>query len=438
SQIRVLKEPVDFYQTILDNIRTAQKRICIATLYVGNEQHELANELAEALRRQPELQIDILMDYNRGTRGLIQQQNSKASSKALQKSGASSVELLARILSATPDAEDRVRVSLYRSPAITSLHRQLVPPRWIEGIGVQHMKGYVFDDNIILSGANLNSEYFTTRQDRYMVFEQHSELADYFCGLAKAYSSVSPKVKLNKSKESGIEFVEPENETVAETKRLVDAHTAKWIATAPKAESLDTVVIPCLQAGPLNIRQDEETMTKLLQSFDSSASAGRPRIVLSTAYFNVASFLETLILSCRHATFDMLTASPEANGFYKARGISGHIPTAYSLFLKTFMKRIRRSNRDADFTVSEYKRDGWTFHGKGLWLYANQCDNGGDTKDEPEMTIIGSSNYGTRSYERDTEMQAIVITSNTDLRRQLATEVKDLMAHSSRATLEEL
>jgi len=34
----------------------------------------------------------------------------------------------------------------------------------------------------------------------------------------------------------------------------------------------------------------------------------------------------------------------------------------------------------------EYKRDKWTFHAKGVWIYENG-------KDDPNLTVIGSNKY---------------------------------------------
>jgi len=39
-----------------------------------------------------------------------------------------------------------------------------LPARYKEGIAVSHIKAYVFDDTVILSGANLSNDYFTNRQ----------------------------------------------------------------------------------------------------------------------------------------------------------------------------------------------------------------------------------------------------------------------------------
>ena len=41
---------------------------------------------------------------------------------------------------------------------------RLLPPRMNEVVGVSHLKAYIFDDDVLLSGANLGEQYFTCRQ----------------------------------------------------------------------------------------------------------------------------------------------------------------------------------------------------------------------------------------------------------------------------------
>jgi CDP-diacylglycerol--glycerol-3-phosphate 3-phosphatidyltransferase len=38
----------------------------------------------------------------------------------------------------------------------------------------------VFDNNVLITGANLSEDYFTDRQDRYMVIQDCEPLADWF------------------------------------------------------------------------------------------------------------------------------------------------------------------------------------------------------------------------------------------------------------------
>ena len=54
-----------------------------------------------------------------------------------------------------------------------------------EVIGVCHLKAYVFDDDVLISGANLSTTYFTKRQDRYYLFKQAANVAMFVRSLVK-------------------------------------------------------------------------------------------------------------------------------------------------------------------------------------------------------------------------------------------------------------
>ena len=69
---------------------------------------------------------------------------------------------------------------------------------------------------------------------------------------------------------------------------------------------------------------------------------------------------------------ELITASPAANGFFNAKGVSGLIPHAYSLLEQRTWRRLNRAwARDSDSSASrvllEYERSGWEFHSKGMW-----------------------------------------------------------------------
>ena len=68
---------------------------------------------------------------------------------------------------------------------------------------------------------------------------------------------------------------------------------------------------------------------------------------------------------------ELITASPAANGFFNAKGVSGLIPNAYSLLEQHTWQRLNRAwSRDrsspASRVLREYDRPGWEFHSKGI------------------------------------------------------------------------
>jgi CDP-diacylglycerol--glycerol-3-phosphate 3-phosphatidyltransferase len=60
-----------------------------------------------------------------------------------------------------------------------------------EVFGIHHMKFYIFDNDVIITGANLSEDYFTTRQDRYFIIKNAPELANYICDLLGIYNYFS-------------------------------------------------------------------------------------------------------------------------------------------------------------------------------------------------------------------------------------------------------
>ena len=75
-------------------------------------------------------------------------------------------------------------------------------------------------------------------------------------------------------------------------------------------------------------------------------------------------------------------AHPRANGFYGANFPAGGIPHAYTLIARKFFDAVAASGQCDRIKLLEYLRDGWTFHGKGLWYSA-----AGD--ESPIATMIG-------------------------------------------------
>lgn len=176
ASIHRIESPRQFYGLLKNKISQAKRRIFLATLYVGKEERELAYFLCRALARNPALQLTLLMDAMRATR---------ESPKSV-----SSASLLSHLATMFPDQVD---IRLYSTPLIRpgSFKSRLLGKRFNEGFGLQHMKIYGFDDDIIMSGANLSRDYFTRRKDRYILIHQHAPLADYLHSLILLISRFS-------------------------------------------------------------------------------------------------------------------------------------------------------------------------------------------------------------------------------------------------------
>ncbi|KAJ2888781.1 CDP-diacylglycerol--glycerol-3-phosphate 3-phosphatidyltransferase [Coemansia aciculifera] len=178
----------------------------------------------------------------------------------------------------------------------------------------------------------------------------------------------------------------------------------------------------------LGITQDEDHMREFFQLTDSYARRYGCRNLMASAYFNFSDFHKHSVLD-NASRWDLLVASPQANGFYTATGISRYIPDMYSIIEHQFLKAARLDGR-TDISVEEYSRDQWTFHGKGVWCYLDQK--------LPQLTMIGSPNYGYRSIYCDLETQITLIPGSSVNQQQLQTDLHEealsLLSHSKMVT----
>lgn len=419
--IRILSKPTQFYVTLIDMIRRAQTRIFISSLYLGSSESELISALTEALLKKPELEVHMLFDLNRSTRP----------------GSLSTAKLLVPLINQFPE---RVHVSFFRSPNLRGLLAKLVPPRFNEGWGTWHAKIYGVDNEVMISGANLNQSYFTDRQDRYIHFTEQHNLSQYCFDFIQTVSGFSFKLL---PPESGA-FLGPhstrENEYTI-TWPTPEIHPHDIHSTAELALNAlqntyrqkrtdihpdKVIMFPLIQAGQFNIRDEERTLTMLFEHLDTLPKTNRPLLDLTSGYFGLYKEYQDLILrssiECR-----IVASSPRANGFYGSRGVSGRIPEGYTLLEQRFMSAVQRAGRESGVQLNEWEREGWTYHAKGIWLSSGEGAS-------PLLTLFGSTNLNSRSAHIDTELSFLMLAPDTfaaeALRRQLGDEIGNLRAHS--------
>ncbi|XP_048345752.1 CDP-diacylglycerol--glycerol-3-phosphate 3-phosphatidyltransferase, mitochondrial [Sphaerodactylus townsendi] len=435
SHVKVLSSPSEFYELMKGQIKMAKKRVVLASLYLGTGplEQELVDCIETTLERSLQacdssnLSVSILLDFTRGSRGA---KNSRT--------------MLLPLLRRFPE---QVRVSLFHTPNLRGLLRLLIPERFNETIGLQHIKVYLFDDNVILSGANLSDSYFTNRQDRYVFLRDSPEIADFFTELVNAVGDVSLQLQQDNTVKvvdgmvhpyqgDKMAYCEAANKRVMEVidsarTRQESLHTQTFHCNQPeeippsrdpKADGdgppePDTWIYPLIQMKPFGIQIDEIITETLLMEAERGAS-----VFLTTGYFNLTQAYMDLILGTR-AKYQILLASPEVNGFFGAKGVAGAIPAAYVHIERQFFSEVCFLGQQERIRLQEYSRSGWTFHAKGLWLYLAGSSL-------PCLTLIGSPNFGYRSVHRDLEAQVAIVTKNKSLQQQFHQEQEQLYLRS--------
>ena len=445
DQVDILAGPVEFYERLKSNISKAKKRIFLATLYVGKSEKELISTIRDALLRNgPDFRVSILTDALRGTR---------------ESPDTSCASLLASLVEEFPE---QVEVRMYHTPNLTGLRKRFIPKRINEGWGLQHIKLYGTDDEIILSGANLSNDYFTNRQDRYHVFTS-KRVTDYFSRIHHVVCSVSF-------------LLQPSSNASMYTLSWPSSNPAPSPLSSPSSYIRATTSLLAPLINPPSSTRSPTTTTSLypLLSHPPTLNTELPalRTLLRTqtlqsytftaGYFNPHPLITSSLLATR-APGTIITASPFANGFYNSSGISGMLPAAYSHLSLRFLKAARQVT--ANIYLREWRRgtvgekDGWTYHAKGLWITLLQTPRmhqasyhkPGATAPPrvpsleamsgeagPSAVVVGSSNYTTRSYGLDLEVGALVVTSDEGLRRKWKREEEALMEPTREVDEEEL
>eukprot|EP01097_Dermamoeba_algensis_P011331 TRINITY_DN8767_c0_g1_i1.p2 TRINITY_DN8767_c0_g1~~TRINITY_DN8767_c0_g1_i1.p2 ORF type:complete len:254 (+),score=67.15 TRINITY_DN8767_c0_g1_i1:1449-2210(+) len=193
-----------------------------------------------------------------------------------------------------------------------------------------------------------------------------------------------------------------------------------------KQEIGNIFLFPTIQFGSANTRIDEEVMNCLLDFLQKSENdqakffqlfggAGERikeimrldkqfDIHMATPYFNLTDSTANSLLSSP-SPVSILTASPKANGFFGSKGLSGYIPLVYSFHEWKFFSKVEEVKKTEEKKIFEYVKEGWTFHGKGLWFTPSSKTT---QSDNFMVTVVGSSNWGERSRDRDVESQLVV------------------------------
>lgn len=393
----------------------------------GIADHHQIDTIRAALQKNPQLKVSLLTDFLRGTR---------------EAPNPSCASLLASLV--TDFGPERVDIRMYHTPNLTGARKAVLPKRINEGWGLQHMKLYGIDDDIIMSGANLSDDYFTNRQDRYHVFKS-AQITDYFsklyhtvCGLSyRVVPSTEPGGFITEWPETNIQpapLSDSKAYIEAATKALQPLANPETRATLSESTS-DTQVYPLLQMTPL-LKPDTSTelpaLTGLLHRLGTPEFAGS-KWTFTAGYFNMTPEVRKLLLQSNPASATVVAASPWANGFYGSKGISGMLPAAYTLLSRRFLDAVAKEGLDKQITVKEWRKGtvntpgGWTYHAKGVWVTLPGEEN-------PSVSLIGSSNYTKRSYSLDLEANTLIVTQNKDLQRRLGEEERWLQEYATPMT----
>ena len=368
AAIDVLDGPAAYRQALLAQIARATRRIVIVALYLQDDDggRAVMDALHAAKAARPGLEVDVYVDWHRARRGLVGKQKSEGNAAMYR-------EYARR-------CGDGVRV-------------WGVPVQNRELFGVLHVKGFVFDDTVLYSGASLNEAYLGLhgryRLDRYHLIRDRA-LADGLAGFAQRHFHGDPAVQ------------RLDAEAPPPTRRLLPAirafrqrlQRAGYQAPAGPAPAAGEVAItPLLGFGRVDNRLDDALLALL--------RGARRRIVLLTPYFNLPRPLRAALGQAlrRGCAIEIMVGDKTANDFYLPpaqpfRAI-GLLPYLYENNLRRYLRAHRRHLASGQLAVHLWRDGGNSYHLKGLFV-------------DDEIAVLTGHNLNPRAWSLDLENALLI------------------------------
>ena len=181
--------------------------------------------------------------------------------------------------------------------------------------------------------ANLNKSYFSNRQDRYIQFSGVKTLAQYCFDFMKTATKISYKLlpysdPLSFSHQNQHSYI---REDYTLQWPIPDTHPHHFHSLAENAfsslqhsyrqllqksesdihQSQDVLLIPVIQAGQFNIREEEWATRQLFSHLANCSPVNRPLLDLTSGYFSLYKPYQDCILDSTGIDCRIIAASPK-------------------------------------------------------------------------------------------------------------------------------
>jgi CDP-diacylglycerol--glycerol-3-phosphate 3-phosphatidyltransferase len=411
--------PRDFHSELCQRIRSAQRRVHLASLYIGPAAdpsiYPQEEELLDSLRATRCPDVRILLDQNRALRPV----------PTAVKPGETFIT--------SAEACHRALGHRTQEPGV---YLMSVLPDWLQSVlsnpydevaGVFHIKAYIIDDDLILSGANLSEEYFSDRADRYLWIQQggnglvdcYADVLRVLCQHARMYAPPNAtNLPLPSTKTSPMnrpQLIQSLTQILTTTKddcpdaddTEFDSEVVAYAVPTLQAPAHFFHSVPEKERLPLDVQVLEDLLEEAAPQKSELESFRKRTLRLSSAYLNIMGNLRR-VLQSHQGCFKthLLTAGGISHGM-KPKPKAGNkgrewIPTVFDELARESMQSLQSH-------LWFYQREGWSFHAKGIWLSLGEQPV--KISDASSLVVVthGSSNYGGRSTFRDMESNLIMV-----------------------------
>ncbi|MFQ1017286.1 CDP-diacylglycerol--serine O-phosphatidyltransferase [Gilliamella sp. Occ3-1] len=392
EQYHICYNPKAYRLALIENIKKAQHRIYIVTLYLEQDEagQEILNELYQIKQQHPDLDIKIFVDWHRAQRGRIGEDKAHTNANYYY-----------QLKQQYPDID----IPIYG-----------VPVNRREVLGVLHLKGFIIDNTVIYSGASINNVYLHKRDkyryDRYH-FITNPLLADSMVQFIHDHFLPYQALQLlNIGTHKTRKQIKSEIKVLRQ--HLMDANYQYNANTDNQTLS----VAPIMGLGRNN------TLNKIIHNL---INVTERKITFCTPYFNLPSILvrDIIRLLRKGRQVELIIGDKEANDFYippdQPFNISGGLPYLYEINLRSFIERLQSFIDKEQLIIRLWKDGGQTYHLKGIWVDNN-------------WVLITGNNLNPRAWRLDLENGILIHDPKQELSHKFNQELDTIRQKTTLVT----
>jgi len=389
SDFSFLYSAAEFHHTLLEKIAQAQYRICLVALYLENDEagQSIMAALYQAKQKNPHLDISICVDWHRAQRGRI---------------GAARGETNADWYCKLAEQAGELAIPVYGIPVNTR-----------EALGVLHLKGFIFDDTVIYSGASINNVYLQQqeryRYDRYQIMKNPALANIMFDWISINLKQSDAVHRLDLTDRPTSLEIKNETKIFRQELRTFNYELEDLVGEQQLA------VTPLAGLGKRSL---------LNQTIFHLMPATEKKLVICTPYFNLPAILVRHIIRLlrQGKEVEIIVGDKTANDFYippeEPFKVIGALPYLYEINLRRFASRLQYYLDNEKLTIRLWKDESNSYHLKGIWV------------DEEWMLLTGN-NLNPRAWRLDLENAILVHDPHHQLTEQKRKELSLIREHTT-------
>ncbi len=388
---RILMTTAALKARLLELIQSATQRIYITALYLEADQagEDILRALFEAKQANPELDVRVFVDFHRAQRGRIGEEATQTNRNFYQRLS----------------SEYQHAIKIYG-----------VPVKGREVFGVLHIKGFVFDDTLLYSGASINDVYLQQnnryRYDRYHEIHNH-ELSQSFVTFCDHYFCNNEAVQqLNQDHVPHRKDLKVAIRRFRKTMR----HAAYTFAPSVMDEKTIGLTPVC------GIGSRRNRLNKVIRDLIRSTER---ELFLCTPYFNLPGAVARDIFQLlkRNVKVTIVIGDKTANDFYipptESFSKIGALPYVYENNLRQFAQKHDEMIKKGLLNLMLWKDGTNSYHLKGLFV-------------DDQRAMITGNNLNPRAWGLDLENGILIQDAHQLLQKDLQRERDEILRHTMR------